>query len=273
MALNINYITDNKSKIKDFLESSLPDKTTQTTYNFSSNLIHIIKIELNKDDKPILFVLGGMSHKSFVGTSKIILTDLDKLKTKFKEIYLVEYDSFKKIQNEACEERDKIKTGREMNKLTNEEIDKIYKPEFDMNNQIANNINQIITSENLYNVHLLGKCNGAWIVTLLLLKNDNYEGLYLAVPGIAPPNVKILENLSIDRLNTINFVFTWVKQDGYQFNWEKKSFQEKKNYDENMKIIRPKKYKSIMYDNGQVVDPKIYHEMYPEMIDDIIKSF
>ena len=48
--------------------------------------IHIIKITLNEDkDKPVLFALAGMSHKSFVGTSTVILSKLNLLKEKFKE--------------------------------------------------------------------------------------------------------------------------------------------------------------------------------------------
>ena len=145
-----------------------------------------------------------------------------------------------------------------------------------MNNNIANNLNEIILQLNLTNVHLLGKCNGAWVVTLLLLKNNIYKGLYLAVPGI-PFNVDILSQLSDDRLEEINFVFGWILQDAYQFHWRTKSFQEKKIYDKTMKLIENKKrinikYKSYMYNNGLSEDTNQYHEIFPSLIDDIIST-
>jgi hypothetical protein len=263
---NINYIND-LAKIIEFL-GPIPHEINinKTTYNVNGNIIHIVKIILNQDDKPVLFALAGISHKSFIGTSTVILSKLDLLSQKFKELYLIEYESFKPKQDEACGRRDSYKISKDINK--------IYKPELDMNNEIADNLNDIIVELKLTNVHLLGKCNGAWIVTLLLIKNDIYKGLYLAVPGI-PFNVNILKELTIDRLKEINFVFGWVKQDGYKFNWGNKSFEEKKVYDKTMETIENEKgikmrYKSIMYDNMQIEDEKKYHEIFPEMIDNII---
>lgn len=117
-----------------------------------------------------------------------------------------------------------------------------------MNNNIASFLHNIIkTNLNLNKVHLLGKCNGAFVVTLLLLKEllpkDNiYKGLYLAVPGI-PNNVKMLQKFyNKKRLKQINFVFGWGV----------KSNDEKKRYDETMKNISKAnkiklKYLSKMY--------------------------
>jgi hypothetical protein len=262
----INNIND-RSKLIEFL-GPIPHEINinKTTYNVNGNIIHVVKITLNQDDKPVLFALAGISHKSFIGTSTVILNKLDLLSQKFKEVYLVEYESFKTKQDEACGRRDMYKKTKD--------IDNIYKPELDMNNEIADNLNEIILQLGLTNVHLLGKCNGAWIVTLLLIKNAIYKGLYLAVPGI-PFNVDILNELTIDRLKEINFVFGWVKQDGYKFNWGRKSFEEKEVYDKTMEAIKnikgiEIKYKSIMYDNMQIEDEKKYHEIFPEMIDDII---
>jgi hypothetical protein len=260
---------DNKDELITFLGLS---KSQEIEYNINGNKISIFKIILNEDtnpDYPVLFALAGMSEKSFKGTSKVILDNLDLLKTKFKELYLVNYVSFTGKQNDACESRDKLKESKDTYK-------KIYKPELDMNNEIADNLNQIISELKLTNIHLLGKCNGAWVVTLLLLKNSIYKGLYLAVPGI-PFNVKILKKLSQDRLKEINFVFGWIKQDGYRFNWNRASFEEKDVYDETMKIIEDNnriklKYQSIMHDNGHDEDPKIYHEIFPELLNAIIKS-
>ena len=257
--------------INDFVSPlKLPIHSTKITYNIDDNIIHIIRIILNQDDKPALFVLGGMSHKSFLGTSSVVLSKLDELKTKFKEVYFVEYDSFKTKQIDACGKRDMIQKE-------SKEMKEIYQPELDMNSEIACYIHNIITKElKLNNVHLLGKCNGAWISLLLLIKDPIYMGLYLAVPGI-PFNVDILNELEQDRLKKINFVFGWVKQDGYEFNWGIESFNENKLYDtmiiniEETKRLKLK-YISYMYDNGKSVDPKKHHEIDPQMIDDIILS-
>jgi hypothetical protein len=265
---NINYIND-IDKIIKFL-GPIPHEINinKITYNVNGNIIHIVKIILNQDDKPVLFALAGISHRSFIGTSTVILSKLDLLTQKFKEVYLIDYESFKTKQDEACNIRDRYKE-------TSKDINEIYKPELDMNNEIANNLNDIIVELKLTNVHLLGKCNGAWVVSLLLIKNAIYKGLYLVVPGI-PFNVDILNELAEDRLKEINFVFGWVKQDGYEFHWGNKSFEEKKVYDKTMETIENEKgikmrYKSIMYDNMQIEDGKKYHEIFPEMIDYIIK--
>jgi len=164
--------------------------------------LHLIEIELNKDDKPVLFGLAGMSHKSFIGTSKIIINKLESLKTKFSKVYLLEYASLTNDQNEACKNRDvviqKFKSDYKKiyesdfpkNYYNKETLSKItfrrmYNPEHKMNLKIAHYINSIITKLKLTNVHLLGKCNGAWVVSQMLLMSNIYKGLYLAVPGIA----------------------------------------------------------------------------------------
>ena len=260
--------TNNRDTLIEFLETiTIPPEISKITYNVNGNIIHIIKIILNTDDKPVLFTLAGISHNSFIGTSKVILSKLDLLREKFKEVYLVEYASFRKKQDDACNIRDKD---------TSEDINKIYKPELDMNNEIADNLNDIIVELKLTNVHLLGKCNGAWVVSLLLIKNAIYKGLYLAVPGI-PFNVNILNELTKDRLKEINFVFGWVKQDGYRFHWGRKSFEEKEVYDETINTIQKEKgikikYESIIYDNNQAEEEKKYHEIFPDMIDHIIST-
>ena len=260
--------TNNRDTLIEFLETiTIPPEISKITYNVNGNIIHIIKIILNTDDKPVLFTLAGISHNSFIGTSKVILSKLDLLREKFKEVYLVEYASFRKKQDDACNIRDKD---------TSEDINKIYKPELDMNNEIADNLNDIIVELKLTNVHLLGKCNGAWVVSLLLIKNAIYKGLYLAVPGI-PFNVNILNELTKDRLKEINFVFGWVKQDGYRFHWGRKSFEEKEVYDETINTIQKEKgikikYESIIYDNNQAEEEKKYHEIFPDMIEHIIST-
>ena len=248
----------------------------KTKYTFSGKDIYLINIELNKDeDKPVLFMLAGVSHNSFVKSSSILLNKLDVLKNKFKNIYIIEYASFSDDQGKACTLRDRL---NELNKTK----DDIYKPELDMNSEIANNVHHIIEDLRLTDVHLLGKCNGAWITLLLLSKSPIYNALYLAVPGI-PSSVEILKTIDEERLKTIKFIFGWTQQDGFEFHWKTtetnaktKSNQEKKRYDTNIKKIEDElyiklDYTSIMYDNGGVEQPKDAHEIYTDMIDEISK--
>jgi len=177
------------------------------------------------------------------------------------------------MQNGACSRRNIIKNN-------NENYHNIYQPELDMNNTIADYLNDIIINElNIKNVHLLGKCNGAWVVSLLLEKHEQYKGLYLAVPGI-PFDVQNLNTIDNARLSKINFVFGWVQQDAFKFHWDRKSYEEKDIYDDRMKIIQKDdkkiklKYKSKMYnyDTELGEDSKNYHEIFPTMLDDIVKS-
>ena len=254
---------------KEFLNLELPVNYKCETFKYSESdkSMYVLKIELNKEDKPVLFGLAGFSNKSFNGTLKIILGKLKELQTKFSALYFFEYDGFKNMQNDACKERDEI--------LKKNNDDAIYKPEFDLNDKIADYINDIITNELcLTNVHLLGKCNGGWIVTLLLIKSDIYKGLYLGVPGIPQSTnygINILLN-SHRNLNNINFVFGWRSDDAYEFKWGI-SNKEKDYYDKIICENKPElKYISYMEDNGNKPDSKNNHEITSSFIDEILKS-
>jgi len=268
--------TENKNILSEFLLPLLDIhyKTIKLLFEDEKTRkkIHIIKITLNQDKKkPVLFALAGISHKSFMGTSSVIIPKLQLLETKFKEVYLVEYADFSDEQDKACNKRDE-------NMKKTENPNEIFKPEQDMNDNIAEFLNNIILNNlNLNKVHLLGKCNGAWVVTLLLTKNKIYKGLYLAVPGIAF-NVEALKSLSVERLEQINFVFGWDNRDGFPFKWKMKSNEEKQRYDKTMDNISKAnkiklKYQSKMYNaTTDEEDEKKYHEIFPNMIDDIVKS-
>ena len=266
----ITTIETTETDIKEYFESLQILNKTLKTFIVDSYKLHLIKVKLNDDDmKPVLFVIPGMSHKSFRGTVNVVLSKLDELSTKFKTIYCLEYDSFKSDQNLACSKRDNI--------VKNEKDKDPYKPELLMNSNIALQIHEIIKSLDLDNVHLLGKCNGGWVASLLLSQSNIYKGLYLAVPGI-PYSVKNLNDIDRKRLNEINFVFGWTKQDELKFHWEKFSFEEKERYDFIMKGINPAKYISYMFVNIDAngseskADSKIYHELFPDMITKIIQT-
>jgi len=145
-----------------------------------------------------------------------------------------------------------------------------------MNSKIADHIHDLIENNlRLTNVHLLGKCNGAWVVTLLLLKEVIYKGLYLVVPGIAI-NFDRLQEIDNERLEQINFIFGWVRQDAFRFKWGV-SNQEKDRYDRMICDIQGKKkitmkYKSDMHDKGGPENTILHHEIYPEFIDKIVET-
>jgi hypothetical protein len=251
-------------------------------------IFFLVKIKLNDEpEKPVLFGMAGISDKSFRGTASVILDKLGEIETKFSELYLLQYASFTVDQILACSARDEVKDSIKRHfQINDDEHDEIYKddsykvslytPELEMNSKIADHIHDLIKNNlRLTNVHLLGKCNGAWVVTLLLIKSYIYKGLYLVVPGIAF-GVDKLQEIERERLGQISFIFGWVSQDAYPFKWCV-SNQEKDRYDKMICEIEEEKnismkYKSYMYNNGEKEDKKLYHEIYTEFIDIIVKT-
>lgn len=195
---------------------------------------------------------------------------MSELQLKFKNIYIIDCDSYKSNQIDACGIRDN-------QYKKNKNLDKIYGPEEKMNDEIAINIDIIVNKLNLNNIHLLGKCNGAWITTLLLLKNlAIYKALYLAVPAIPFDIYSYMSQIENEYLINIKFIFAWNRQDAFPFHWNIVSHEEKERYDANINQIEFESniklnYKSFMYDNNLLEDPKKYHEIPLEMITEIIK--
>ena len=278
-------ITEYINEIKLFFKNILLNNKynyQKITYKIDNKTIYIIKIVLNDEEhKPVLFTIPGLSHTSFLRTSEIIISKLDVLVTKFKAIYLIEYESFKDDMKDAFTEQQKEidKVGGEEKfeemsldeKLEGEFFNSVYKT----NTIIAKLTKNIIISLELSNIHLLGKCNGSWIATILITLDDRFKGLYLAVACI-PFSVKDLEKINSKKLEEIKFIFGWTLQDTYDYIWGVKSFEEKERYDLIMKNFKEKytniNYKSFMYDYNCAHDSFMYHEIHPEMIDDIINS-
>jgi hypothetical protein len=266
---NSKLIIDN-GDIDNFLQPLIYPKIEKLLFIKNEKTLSILNIILDIDNsKPVLIVVAGISHNSFISTTKIILTKLYELQLKFKNIYIIDCDSYKSNQIEACGIRDKH--------YKNKNLDKIYGPEENMNNEIAININIIVNKLKLNNVHLLGKCNGAWITTLLLLKNlDIYKALYLAVPAIPFDIYSYINLIENEYLINIKFIFAWNRQDVFPFHWNVVSYKEKERYDVNINQIESESniklnYQSFIYDNNLLEDPKKYHEIPFEMITEIIK--
>ena len=139
--------------------------------------LNLYSIELNKDKEDILFIVPGLSNKSFKSSVKIISNNFVNLSTKFKKIYLINYSSFTNLQTAVCNTRDLIiETFDEKYKKFPDNLDKehienfkmIYTPELYFNKRIAKLLHEIVLHLKLNNVYLLGKSNGAWITKLIL---------------------------------------------------------------------------------------------------------
>lgn len=247
--------------------------------------LNLYNIELSeKIFNRVLFIIPGLSLKSFGKSLDVISKNLIKIKECFDQIYILEYSSFTVLQTAACNIRDLIieNLGYKYANYPKKEsrfkkFNKIYYPELVFNKRIASLSNEIINFLCLKNVFLLGKSNGAWISKLILeitnKDNDIYNGLYLSTPAI-PDGVRKL-NINEKRLKKLIFRFFFIKQDGYKFRFYGKSNEEKAKYDKQMKEISPTvNYQSIEYDNGEIEDKDLgsYHELDPKIFDDINKS-
>ena len=264
--VNPTYIVNKAGKVVS--EDSDKDKIDLNLYS----------IELNQKKEDILFIVPGLSDKSFKKSVKIISNNFHKLSTKFKKIYLINYSSFTNLQTAVCNTRDLIiETFDEKYKKFPDNLDEehmrnfnmIYTPELYFNKRIAKLLHEIVLYLQLDNVYLLGKSNGAWITKLILDNKSNqiYKGLYLCTPAI-PDGIK---GLTIPINEFILRIF-FIKQDGYFFRFYGKSNEEICKYENQIKGIPIKNYKIIDIDNGKgSEDANNYHELDDDMFKEIIE--
>jgi hypothetical protein len=116
----------------------------------------------------------------------------------------------------------------------------------------------------------MGKCAGGGIAIKLVTLNDNYTGLYLAVPA-SPFDVESLQKINHNRLNNMVFRFAWNDNDNFEFHWitnkkinSKISKEEKNRYDERIKKLNIKNYKSKIFKNGNEheINPDFFHPKF-----------
>ena len=270
--------------MEDFIPEKINFKVNPTKVDNKAGLngkppptidLNLYSIELNKDKdiEDILFIVPGLSDKSFKNSVKIISNNFVKLSTKFKKIYLINYSSFSDLQTAVCNTRDLIiETFDEKYKKFSDNSDKehmdifnmIYTPELYFNKRIAKLLHEIVLHLKLDNVFLLGKSNGAWITKLILdnKSNEIYKGLYLCTPAI-PDGIN---DLKIPINEFILRIF-FIKQDGYFFRFYGKSNEEICKYDNQIKGITIKNCKIIEIDNGHDQHENKYHELDDEMFD------
>lgn len=225
--------------------------------------IGIVSRQLNQDKaKPSLFVITGVSERSFQNSAKIVVSAQELLSRKYNSIYIVSWSyngdtTVRDAQVKSCQARDEIKSDERMEK---------FEPEIDFMTRAAMGLNHIITSElKLSNVHLLGKCAGGGIAIQLLPMNPIYTGLLLAVPS-SPTNILSLLEMK-GKLRRIMFRFAWNVDDEYMFPWGNISRDERSDYDDMIRRME------IQY--GQIdcisryYDKGFGHEIHPDFLCDL----
>ena len=229
---NIKYFI-NKIEEDDKFNSLLNDiKKTYTVEFIYLKNCYLIKIIKTHNYNHILFSLAGISTKSFIGTSSVILKNINLLMKKFDIIFLLDYSFYSEAQRLACQQRDiMIENKCECIKAN------IYNPEHTMNTTIANNIIDIINHLQINNIYLLGKCNGAWVIINMLVNMilnkinvKKFKGVYLGVPGIPIQKDNIigldLFANSLDNIyDHIDLKIGLRSDDGYEFLWRKEKFE------------------------------------------------
>jgi hypothetical protein len=260
-------------------------KTGVTEDTLKFDVIRRIFPSDSDEDKPVLFVMAGISKNSFCGTTEILVRNQEVLKGKFKEVYVINMDSFKNYQSDACTNYRDIRK-KELEKesilrtdLTEKELLDIYDGEIRLAKEIAQVIHKIISEKlKLTNVHVLGKCAGAEISLNLVCLSEIYKALYLAVPG-SVTHITPLYTIPPKRLESMHFIFAWNANDDYAFNWNKVSSTEKEIYDEEMGKLEAKKkigidYESYMFRPGnKTPDGKDDgHQPPDKLFDKIAKS-
>jgi len=228
-------------------------------------------------DKPVLFIMAGISTNSFCGTAEVLVRNQETLKGKFKEVYIVNMNAFKNYQDDACQTY-RAKRTKELNKesilrteLTENELLDIYDGEIRLAKEISQFIHIIISDKlKLTNVHVLGKCAGGEIALNLVCLSEIYKALYLAVPG-SVTHITPLYDIPPKRLESMHFIFGWNQNDDYAFNWNGRSSTEKEIYDEEIGKLEAKKKIGIDYES-YMFRPGNGHQPNDKLFDKIAKS-
>ena len=269
------FIDDIKIETRGKL--SFKNKEGITEPNLKFNIIR--KTFEGDESRPDLVAMAGLSFGSFCGSAEVITQNIEKLRNKFKNVYIINLNPFKNYQNDACKEYDSIKKANNNNKdgymfrtnLTPEKFNEIYGNEIKLDDEIAGIINEIITEKlGLRNVHILGKCQGGSVSIQLVSKSDVYKALYLAVPG-SPSHITPLYKISKERLEKMNFIFGWNDNDDYAFNFTLASINEKAKYDEEIGKLEFEKKANLNYQSYHFT-PGNKHEINPELISKIANS-
>ena len=212
---------------------------------------YIIKKPLSEEETlPSLVAIAGFSVKSFSGTTNRIIQNLDKIKSKFKDVWVLCFtEQVKGMQSKACKEREA--TGS-------------YNSEIELNEEIGVVVNKLLKATKLTNIHLLGKCAGGGVAIHTFTKDDNkYNALYLGVPA-SPVDV---QHLLTKTWTGKKFIFAWDKRDAYAFSWGP-SNQELSKYQKTMDKLKGSNNTIILNEFGVGEEhEKYFHEVPRELFD------
>jgi hypothetical protein len=219
--------------------------------NIEWGRFYIIKKSLTDDeDLPSLVAMAGFSVKSFCGTTNKIIQNLDKIESKYKDVWVLCFtEQVKGMQSKACQERD----------ATN-----LYDPEIKLNEKIGKFVNKLLNVTGLTNIHLLGKCAGGGVAIHTFTQDiHKYNALYLGVPA-SPQDVQhLLKNKWTDK----KFIFAWDVRDAYKFNWGL-SNQEIERYQKTMAKLEGNGNTIILREFGEgEPHEKNFHEVPDELFD------
>lgn len=217
---------------------------------------HIIKKSLtNNDSLPSLVAMAGFSVKSFCGTTNIIIKNLDKIESKYKDVWFLCFtEQVKEMQKIACQERD----------ATNS-----YDPEIELNEKIGKFVNKLLDATGLANIHLLGKCAGGGVAIHTFTQDiHKYNALYLGVPA-SPQDV---QHLLKNKWTNKKFIFAWDVRNAFKFKWGL-SNQDIERYQKTMNKLKGENNIVILKEFGKdepcETDDKKFHQV-PDKLFDLI---
>jgi hypothetical protein len=189
----------------------------------------IYKISLNQTNNNNLFLIPNISNQSFEETIGMVITKLDTLAKKYKDIYIFNFCHANNMMQDMIEEK------------TNDMYDIFIK-------KFATSINNIISNLlHISNVELLGVANGNMIILAMIGMNNIYTSIYIT---------NIFHNFDIKKLTNkrINcyFALEYDDIDTYYYN-------DIKDYLDNNHI----QYKLRIYDNseGFIIHPDLLNDI------------
>jgi len=219
----------------------------------------IIDLNLEGSGKKLLLISAGLSSNSRIQTEDVIKRNWHKIQSKYKAAYIVCYKAeAKAAQEKACNLR---AIYNRFSCILPKWI--IYKPETDLNEEIAKQIYSLLLINrefNTFEIDLLGKCAGAGIMIHLFAMDKNmFGGLFLGVPA----SPLALQHLVDRQVTNKTIICAWNTQDIYEFPWGR-SCDEKDRYGKTVSKLSGINFIElcITTENADTFfDPTIHHQI------------
>ena len=150
--------------------------------------------------------------------------------------------------------------------MEKDDYNQIFQPEFDLNKELAFEVNIIIQKflPDKTNIHLLGKCAGGGIAIKMFAEYANiYQALYLGVPA-SPNNVEEVD------FNNRKIIIAWDARDAYPFTWGK-SNQECSSYEKTLASKNVHNAILCTFNENKEEHVSNFHEI-PDQLFDLIRE-